>query len=200
MAKATKTITEKTCTRCIEVKPVGEFYTVARSHCKECERVSANERMKRYGATFRGKCAQAYQTAQKAVRKVEAEHGIEVTNTLTLLEIMFTLSQKECTYCGRETEEKDRTLDHITPIRYSKLNTFDNVSMACATCNRSKSDMPAIMYMIQSCDAYEARTLVDIKASRSAKTFKEAFLDLAEDAKVYFAEQAMQATKRAEQI
>src|SRR5699024_4241810 len=184
----------KTCTKCEKEKQVNEVYGIARSHCKDCERSAASERMKQYNATFRGKASQALQTARKAVKRVECEQGVEVDDTLTLPEVMMTLADLECAWCGRDTPENERTLDHITPIKYSHKNEFSGVCMACADCNRLKSDIPAILHMIrEGTDTYEARQLIDRIALRSRRTFKEAFEQLAADTKTYYDTKAAEA-------
>lgn len=182
----------KQCRSCEAVLRIEEFYGPERSYCKECEKSQKKE----YNASFRGKAAQALTDSRKAVRRVERDHGIKVEDTLTLHEVLWTLAETDCTYCGRETPEHDRQLDHITPIKYSHRNTFDSVCMACSTCNKSKQDIPVITYMLQSCDIYEARALIDCISSRSVKTFEEAFKELAEQAKAYYETKAIEAIER----
>lgn len=50
-----------------------------------------------------------------------------------------------CQYCGKITEPKDRTIDHViprahwNPRRYHfRLSSFENVVTSCGTCNKQK--------------------------------------------------------------
>lgn len=181
-------ITEKTCTRCEVEKPVEEFYGIERSRCKECERVEASERMKRYNGTFRGKASGALQTSKKAVRRIERETGRKIKDDLTLLDVAFVLSFPQCSYCGEDIPEADRTLDHITPLKDGGANTFSNITQACRSCNSRKSDYPALSYLHQNQDAWMIRQLVDKLAQRDRISYDEAFMRLFEDAVNYFYE------------
>lgn len=125
-----KQLTAKTCARCQVEKPIEDFYAPNRSHCADCEKAQKRE----YHSTFRGKAAVALQDSRKAARKVEREQGVTVVDTLTLRQVMFALGESECAYCEREIPEKERQLEHITPMKYGGGNTLENITMACATC------------------------------------------------------------------
>ncbi|MGP4077292.1 HNH endonuclease signature motif containing protein [Halobacillus sp. K22] len=174
---------DKRCTRCQTEKPLEEFYGVKRSHCKACECVEAAERMRRHNGTFRGKASQALQSSTKAVRKVEKELGISVTNDLGLFEVAFILADETCSYCGKDVPENERQLDHVTPLRYGGANTASNCTMACGHCNREKSDTPALLHMIREVEDYYVMKLVDRLALRKQQTFQEAFEELSADAR-----------------
>lgn len=190
-------IAERTCSRCEVEKPLQAFYNSERTYCIECERVTARERMKCYNGTFRGKASQALQDSRKAVKRIELEQGMEVEDTLTLIDVLWVLSEKECAYCGEEIEEKSRTLDHITPMKYYGGNTFSNVTMACASCNRIKNDLPVIMHMIrEETDERQALQLFERMASRSNRTFSEVFEQLSKDARTYFEHRTVLAIER----
>ncbi|WP_428909056.1 HNH endonuclease [Niallia sp. Krafla_26] len=189
------TLTEletKQCRKCNGVLSIEGFYGPERSYCKACEK----EQKKEYHSTFRGKAYVALNDSRKAVRKVEQEHGVKVEDTLTLHEVLWTLSETECAYCGRETPVNERSLDHITPIRYSHKNTFDNVCMACSSCNKSKNDMPVLTYTIQSVAPYEARALFDEISQRALQTFEETIEEHAEYAKRYYEAKALEAWEK----
>lgn len=193
------TITEKRCTRCEITKPVEDFYRIGRSHCKECERTEAAERMRRYNGTFRGKASQALQTTKKAVRRLESE-GIEVVNTLTIHEVALTLGEDTCAYCGEEIPEQERTLDHIVPMKYGGGNTFENITMACSTCNSVKNDLPLVTYMVrEQTEAEIVLKLFEHMATRGKKTFDEIFEQMAEDARTYYAIKTEEAIEKARQ-
>lgn len=183
-------VIEKTCSRCTQTKSVSEYYAANRNWCAVCEK----SQKAKYHGTLRGKSAQALQDTRKAVRKV----GVEVKNDLTLFDVIWTLADQECSYCGRETPEQDRTLDHITPLKYNGGNTLSNVTMACKSCNTVKSDTPVILHFIrEAIDTDEATALIERIANRGGMTFKEAFEKLAEDVQEYYLTKTQEAIEKA---
>ena len=48
--------------------------------------------------------------------------------------------EKECFYCGKETNLKDRTRDHIIPKWDGGRTIIENMVMACGACNRNKGN------------------------------------------------------------
>ena len=48
-----------------------------------------------------------------------------------------------CQYCGR----RGRSVDHKDPVSLSHNNSLDNLTLACAECNRIKSDMPYKLFI-----------------------------------------------------
>lgn len=185
----------KVCTNCGKEKDLTEFYKPKRPHCKECERSSARMRMKRYNATIRGKVMQALNDSRKAVRKIEAETGREIKDDLTFLDVAFVLGYPECSYCGKDVPESERTLDHITSMRHGGDNTFANITMACFKCNRSKNDYPALSYLHKKQDKYGIQQLVDRIACREQISYDDAYMILVEHAVNYF-EKQMEDKKR----
>jgi 5-methylcytosine-specific restriction endonuclease McrA len=50
-------------------------------------------------------------------------------------------AQPWCTYCGTPaTEGNPLTIDHIVPLSRGGTNQLSNLTVACARCNRAKSD------------------------------------------------------------
>ncbi|WP_272031218.1 HNH endonuclease [Oceanobacillus kimchii] len=153
--------------------------------------------MRRYGATLRGKSAGALQSTRKGIRKLEAEHDIKIEDTLTVDDVMEVLSQEECSYCGEKTELRDRTLDHISPMRYSRKNTPGNVTMACSRCNQSKNDMPLIMYAAQQAIGVDKITdLIMTMAIRDDGYVDDVFKELSEFGNLYFDNRATKAIEK----
>ena len=178
--------TSKICSRCETEKTIEEFYGEKRSHCIACERVAARKRMSIYGATFKGKASQALSSSRKAVKKIEQSEGITIDNTMTLMDVLLILSQDKCAYCSEAIQEKDRTVDHITPMRYGGGNTFDNCVMACRTCNSVKRDMPVLLFMLKHCDSVEVRRLFYKLSSRTGKPFGEVFEELTDHVRIFY--------------
>nr|WP_274605945.1 HNH endonuclease [Lactobacillus acidophilus] len=48
-----------------------------------------------------------------------------------------------CQYCGR----RGHSVDHKGPVSLSHNNSLDNLTLACAECNRIKSDMPYKLFI-----------------------------------------------------
>ncbi len=184
----TTTATTKVCRKCDEEKTVHEFYGAERSYCKECERVDANKRMKKFAGTFRGKAMYALGDSRKARRKVEKEKGITIKDDLTLYDVLLILAENECAYCGQDTKQSDKTIDHCTSMRHGGDNTFQNIVMACRVCNSLKSDTPLLLHMLKYCDNYEVAKVLFALTARRQKPFDEVFADLTEDAKRFYDE------------
>lgn len=176
----------KVCTNCGKEKDLTEFYLPKRPHCKDCERRSARIRMKRYNSTFRGRAMQALNDSRKAVRKIEEETGRKIKNDLDLLDVVIVLGYSECSYCGKDVPEDERTLDHITPMRQGSDNTLSNVTMACRSCNSAKGDYPALSYLHKKQDKYGIQQLVDRIACRERISYDDAYMILFKDAVNYF--------------
>ena len=130
------TVETKQCKRCEAEKPIIEYYGSKRSYCIECERVDARERMKKYGATLKGKASQALQTSRKTIRKLD----IEIFDDLSLMDVVFTLaaSDGECVYCEKDVGILNLTIDHIVPLIEGGENTLSNIQPACRSCNSAK--------------------------------------------------------------
>lgn len=124
----------KTCTRCKQTKPLDEYYNEKRTHCTECERETARDRMRKYNATFRGRAMLAYRDAKRTAAKYKVFDDLKPHDVL----FTFAMSEGECTYCGQVTE--DYELEHVIPFSKGGPNTISNIAVACPTCNRSKQN------------------------------------------------------------
>lgn len=99
-----------------------------------------------------------------------------------------------CADCGSELAEQERTVDHITPMRYGGSNTLDNVTCACLSCNSIKKDTPVILYFIQNgCEVDEITRLLERMALRQGTTFEQTLSQLNEDVNAYFLRRAEKA-------
>lgn len=199
-----KTKETKTCGKCGVKKPLTEFYrNNSRKdgyewRCKACQREYDEQR----SGTLHRKAQRALSDARRAARKVEVEQRREVKDTLTLAEVKTVLAQKECTYCGKQIKDQsERTLDHVTPIQYGGTNSFDNITMACRSCNSAKNDLPIILlFMRQETEAETITALLLEIAARGNMTFPEAFKKLVTHAKNYFDYKTEKALERAEKL
>lgn len=179
MSKQPEVLTDKLCPKCAEIKPISGFYLSKgkpRSYCVECEKADRRDGMKRYNATLRGKAAQALNGSRRSHREAEAETGEVIPNTLTLHEVLFALSSKECVYCQRELTEQEMTLDHAVSMKQGGTNEYKNVLPACIEDNRFKKDKPILDYLLFNCDKDATKRVID----RLAQANKVDYLDMIE--------------------
>lgn len=141
-----KSVETKVCRNCEQEKEISEFYVRSNGTvpyiCASCERVAVIEREKARKGTFRYKCTVALKTARVSRKRAEEELGEPITDTLSLYDVLFTLGADDCVYCGRHCKQSEKTLEHIIPLLQGGTNTFDNIAMACTSCNSSKRDKP----------------------------------------------------------
>jgi len=159
----------KTCSKCEEQKDIEEFYNESRSYCIECERSTANTRMKHYGATLRGKASQALQSSRKAIKN----GGYDVFDDLTLMDVIvtFAFADGECSYCGKVT--KNYHMEHIVPLSKGGPNTLSNICVSCPTCNKSKNNRDLLEWR----DFDEVADVIFQVASRRGVTITEVLED-----------------------
>lgn len=48
--------------------------------------------------------------------------------------------ERTCQYCGKLVNNEEQTLDHVIPRSKGGKSTWENLVLACAPCNRFKSD------------------------------------------------------------
>lgn len=53
---------------------------------------------------------------------------------------VFIRDDYTCMYCGEKPPPNECTIDHITPISQNGANNWNNVALACKTCNTQKAD------------------------------------------------------------
>ncbi len=49
----------------------------------------------------------------------------------------------QCQYCGIRITQSEKTMEHYVPIVRGGKFTWDNILLACKTCNSAKGDSPA---------------------------------------------------------
>ncbi|MFB5932986.1 HNH endonuclease signature motif containing protein [Peribacillus frigoritolerans] len=122
---------KQTCRVCLVEKEIKEFSTTKRnaigvtSECKAC------------------RCAtrtlnQSYLKERLRKYKIRSNEG-RVSITLAQLESL--LVQPDCTYCGCELTSENKVVDHIYALNgYGGANLLINLTIACRSCNSSKSN------------------------------------------------------------
>lgn len=159
-------INSKQCTKCEETKPLTDFHKAAANkdglqyRCKECQITAINEHAAKNRDTFEFKTSVVSRQARYQAKK----YGVE--NTLTLAETRAILSCERCAYCGEHTPENKRTQDHVIPMKEGGGNTFENVVMACATCNSAKHDKPVYDFIMKKAHKDATRLLLGTLAER----------------------------------
>jgi 5-methylcytosine-specific restriction endonuclease McrA len=53
---------------------------------------------------------------------------------------VFARDRGECQYCGLKLKRKDITLDHVIPRAQGGTTSWENIVVACDTCNQKKRD------------------------------------------------------------
>ncbi|SIS54045.1 hypothetical protein [Salimicrobium flavidum] len=175
----------KQCAECTFTKPLTHFYGDKTQkdgkmrRCKECQR---NYDAQRAG-TLRRK-------ARLATKDANRNHE----GTLSFYDVIWTLAETECMYCGEEVEEAKRTLEHVTPG-----NDFGSIGMCCTSCNSRKHNTPFIVFAVRHLTDYQTVRIVDRLALRRAQSFEETFNELYDDMKRYFTEKHERALEEARQ-
>ena len=80
--------------------------------------------------------------------------------SLTLIQMLRLAFEGRCAYCGQEVAPLDSTIDHIVPKSRGGTNAWDNLALACRSCNGAKGDrMPdgSEIRLIRSQRAYPAQ-------------------------------------------
>lgn len=179
----------KKCTKCHVEKPLGEFRTHKHygiyTHCKSCE----SELNREYKASPVGK---SRQTLSKS-RYTHRQSGASAEDTLTSHEVAMVLNEGACNYCQRDIDYSEATVDHVVTFGRGGANSFSNVVCACKSCNSSKADKPVLLHLIQSCQPYATKKLLERLALRRGVSTEEVYTELVIDAQAYFAEQSAQA-------
>lgn len=49
-----------------------------------------------------------------------------------------------CFFCGKETTEENRTIEHLLSVAHGGNNSLANLVLACHECNQNVGDMPII--------------------------------------------------------
>lgn len=76
-------------------------------------------------------------------KRYEAERGLRADLTVEQWEIIKSVFQQKCAYCGKRTKRLER--EHIIPLSLGGALTLRNIVPACRSCNSKKSaNLPEI--------------------------------------------------------
>lgn len=96
--------------------------------------------------------AKRYRTENPIVKQQERVHcitryyrhrsneKIEGAEHFTLEDYKKLYSASTCYYCGKPLTDKEKSVDHKTPISRGGTNALDNLVISCMFCNRQKKD------------------------------------------------------------
>jgi 5-methylcytosine-specific restriction endonuclease McrA len=128
------TILERTCTKCLLIKPSSQFYRDTRrkngldSKCKKCRSVYATH----YRVTHKEQLSSHYSN-RRALEK--GAIGSYTTQEWLKLKSQYNFT---CLSCGRKEPEIKLTRDHILPLKWGGSNLISNLQPLCMSCNLSK--------------------------------------------------------------
>lgn len=139
---------EKQCAGCGQLKSLIYFYPSRRgrgnvsAYCKVCykeryyDRAKARERTAAYRVRHseRWKALHRLHMHKRRSLMTALNDGSVTDDVLRRL-----YAQRICSYCGKPTEKRLRTIDHIMPLVRGGRHTAGNLTMACFACNSSKS-------------------------------------------------------------
>lgn len=145
------TTTHKQCGMCKELKPFGDYTKSKRgrngiaTYCKPC---MSQYQLKYTPLEERRIKTQAYRDSNREWWR--SLHRLNQYNrrstiasvsdgTVTKDFVKKVYAETHCYYCNEETPEKFRTLEHKQPLKKRGLHSALNITMACLSCNTSKS-------------------------------------------------------------
>lgn len=129
----------KKCIQCNKVKPLDDFYNLARSpdgkhrYCKNCCKVNrSRENVRRRDKKSKISNRQQYRAAIA---------NIERDNDITLDEV-YRRDKGICQLCGEYVMPKHASIDHIVPLdpKHGGTHTWDNVQLVHLKCNLVKGN------------------------------------------------------------
>ena len=95
----------------------------------------------------------------KLKRKMAMESGLTAKQTIALY-----AERSTCIYCGVALADRDKTLDHMTPLSKGGLHEAFNLIVSCSKCNTKKASKAWAVWI--ECVATERRDLVQREFDR----------------------------------
>ncbi|WP_353056659.1 HNH endonuclease [Mesobacillus subterraneus] len=178
----------KKCAKCYVEKPVTAFDVNSKTkdgrypNCKECRY--------KHRRTPVAKAKQAVYRARHERIKYETKLGTPIKDDLNSREVAFVFGEGYCSYCQKPLDYSNATLDHLVALSRGGENTFENVVGACGSCNTSKQDKPVLLHMLQSCEPYANRKLLERLALRKGCEVSQVYEELVADVQNYLANQS----------
>lgn len=144
----------KTCMQCGVSQPLANFSPSSRgsggvsSYCRACinnrKLSDPNRRAKARSATAKHRREhRESHLASHRVRMFERRALVKVSmdGSVTEAFLVALYAESICYYCGMDTNEGDRTAEHVIPLSRGGMHVASNLVMACLRCNSAKRDM-----------------------------------------------------------
>lgn len=139
----------KTCRHCKVQKTLDNFYKADPKHsvqgvstyCRPCRPIALpqnKEKSRLATAAYRQKNRDTYLIKHRVSQA--KRRGLAVNGSVSAEQAKYLYAKTHCRYCKLYVEPKDRTADHIVPLKKGGLHDISNLDMACWTCNCSKRD------------------------------------------------------------
>ena len=157
-------MTTQTCNVCNQTKSTTEFYfrkdnNSYRLDCKTCFKAAKalreskpgvkderahKERLRRAihskrinTALYEQRTSYLKQNVKESQANSIANRKLSISTGVSKAEVLQWRTEQPdiCTYCGVTT---NLTIDHIVPLSKNGTHTFDNLTIACRSCNTSK--------------------------------------------------------------
>jgi len=146
------------CFKCDRVLSLADFYQ-AQSHpdgysanCKDCtKKHSAKPEIRKKNTEKVRRLRKENPRYAEIHRKQQSKRRAWKNNldsglvTQEFLDKLYTT--ETCAYCKEFVEPKNRTMDHVIPLKRGGLHHPDNLIMACGSCNFRKSSSTADEFM-----------------------------------------------------
>lgn len=115
----------------------------AESTLKFWRSLSPEERLERSRRYFRARYDRNPELTKEQLRRHEQvrrarEVGAEGHYTLAEWEMLKEIYGHKCLACGRSSDERPLTVDHVVPLIEGGSNTIDNIQPLCKPCNSAK--------------------------------------------------------------
>lgn len=97
---------------------------------------------KRIGATRKRLRKKIAQQNKRATEKYERENKLSIKDVYEI--IRHNIAENgvvSCIYCDKILDNKNWTLEHITPLCKGGSHTMRNIAIACKSCNQDKGSM-----------------------------------------------------------
>ena len=102
-------------------------------------------------------------------------------NRVYMVDEMKTIEQVkeesyQCTYCGKDLSDNQKTIDHVIPLSRGRKTIKDNLCVSCKECNLDKSNMTSEEYEIYK--IIKSKRLNESKSYNILKEIKNNYIQL----------------------
>ncbi len=138
----------KECRHCRLPKPHEEFSPSIRgklglsAYCRPCEAVRFKpdkEAARKATADYRARYPERVRASHR-LHQLKRRSRITATSDGTVTDefLKDIYSRVECFWCRKDTEESERTLEHVIELTSGGSHSASNIEMACRSCNSAR--------------------------------------------------------------